>query len=183
MAGKQRSARRNPTRHAPLWAPWRMDFIKIVEEPGCFLCRAIEEDRDEENLVLARGETCFCIMNRYPYNNGHLMVSPKRHRGTLNQLTLKELQEIMLMVRQAQNALADTVHPHGFNIGANIGRCAGAGLPGHFHMHIVPRWNGDTNFMPVLADTKVIPQALSELYSMLAEGMRSPSDGSEGRRR
>ena len=172
MSKKQTSNHPRASAHELLWAPWRMEFIRSIEDSGCFLCRAVQEDRDEENLVVARGESCFCILNRYPYNNGHLLVAPNRHRGTLNQLSTKEMQEIMLMIRQAQKALSDVVHPHGFNMGANLGRCAGAGLPGHFHMHLVPRWNGDTNFMPVLANTKVIPQSLSELHAMLAERMQ-----------
>ena len=153
-----------------LWAPWRMEFIRQADDQdGCFLCRAAESDRDRELLVVHRGETCLCMLNRYPYNNGHLLIAPYRHEGTLDALTNAEQLEIMTMTRDATLALGRAVSPQGYNIGANLGRIAGAGLVDHFHMHVVPRWSGDTNFMTTVGSAKVIPQALNELWSLLSE--------------
>ena len=150
-----------------LWAPWRLEYILGDKEKGCFFCKAAKSSEDEKHLVLWRGATCFCIMNRYPYNNGHLMVAPFRHRGKLETLRDAELQELMTLTRDAQRVLTSAMRPDGFNLGANLGKVAGAGVVGHFHFHIVPRWTGDTNFMPVIADTKVVPQALGDLFGTL----------------
>lgn len=152
-----------------LWAPWRMSYIERIEDlGGCFLCEARDNPaKDEENLVLWRGDTVFCIMNRYPYNNGHLMVAPYRHEGQLGAMEVPELAELMEGLVKSQAMLARVVSPHGYNVGLNLGRTAGAGLADHLHFHIVPRWDGDTNFMPVLADVKTIPQALEDLYAQL----------------
>jgi len=160
-----------------LWAPWRMEFIKDLRDrrdQGCFLCRAAEEDADEENLVVGRGEKCFCVMNRYPYNNGHLLVAPCRHEGALERLDDAELLGLMRLAIRARRALTDLVSPDGFNIGLNLGRTAGAGLVEHLHVHVVPRWDGDTNFMPVIAEAKVIPQALADLCGQLRDAWAQP---------
>ena len=151
-----------------LWAPWRMKYIlNAKKDEGCFLCNAGASRDDETNLVIHRAELCFCLLNRYPYNNGHLLVAPFAHKADFCELTKDESAEIMCTLGEMQNRLRDAMRPDGFNIGVNIGKTSGAGLPGHLHFHIVPRWEGDTNFMPVLADTKVIPQALEEVFRML----------------
>ena len=144
-----------------------MEFILNPEKDGCFLCNAAGEDRDEENLILHRAAECFCIMNRYPYNNGHLLMAPYRHVADLDDLTEGEMLALMQLLRASKAALARVMSPDGFNIGVNLGRSAGAGLEAHLHLHIVPRWQGDTNFMPVFAEAKVIPQALSALWTQL----------------
>ena len=150
-----------------LWAPWRLEYIVGDKEEGCFLCRILAEDNDRENLVLKRGRLCAVVMNRYPYNNGHLMVCPYRHVSGLGDLSSAERLATMDLVAECIDALKQTVHPDGLNVGINLGRAAGAGLEEHIHSHIVPRWNGDTNFMPVMDDVKVIPQGLLELWDVL----------------
>ena len=153
-----------------LWAPWRMEFIRRPKEKGCFLCRIIGEgaEKDAENLVIRRGGSCMLLMNRYPYNGGHMMAVPLRHVGTLGALTAEETREMMELTCLAERLLERVVRPQGFNIGLNQGAAAGAGLKDHVHMHIVPRWEGDTNFMPVLGGVRVMPQALEELRAELA---------------
>lgn len=153
--------------HKALWAPWRMEYIGRPSEPGCFLCDIFASDDDRANLVLFRGRSTAIVMNRYPYNNGHLMVAPYRHVAELGQLNADERAETMDLAAAAIDALRRTIHPDGFNMGINLGRVAGAGLETHLHTHVVPRWNGDTNFMPVLAGIKVIPQTLEELWDRL----------------
>ncbi|RJP79297.1 MAG: HIT domain-containing protein [Candidatus Zixiibacteriota bacterium] len=159
-----------------LWAPWRMKYIEAAsrgEETGCFLCENPRQPDGEENLVLYRGRHCFVIMNLYPYNNGHLMVAPYRHVGDLAELTPEELQEGAAQVQLCVEVLREVMHPHGFNIGANLGRVAGAGVEDHLHLHIVPRWSGDTNFMPVVADTKVVSESLHEGWRRLKTAFES----------
>jgi ATP adenylyltransferase len=151
-----------------LWAPWRLEYVGSSDEQGgCFLCEAARAECDREKLVLWRGQRCFCVINRWPYNNGHLMVAPLEHRADLGDLCDADLLEMMQMLRRCRDALAQTVRPSGFNLGLNLGKAGGAGLADHLHWHIVPRWQGDTNFMPVLADTKVIPQSLDSLWELL----------------
>ena len=150
-----------------LWAPWRMEYIAGPRVSGCFLCAMLRRGGDREGLVVFRGRRCAVLMNRYPYNNGHLMVAPRRHVPDLRAMTRAERAEAMDLVGRGIEALRAAVHPDGFNVGLNLGKAAGAGLEGHVHFHIVPRWNGDTNFMPVVADVKVIPQALAELCAVL----------------
>ncbi|MBU4200485.1 MAG: HIT domain-containing protein [Verrucomicrobia bacterium] len=152
-----------------LWAPWRMDYILKSREPGCFLCEIAQSGEDQKNLVLRRGEVCLLVMNRYPYNNGHLMVAPYRHVDSLEAMDDKERLEMMTLSSLACTALKKAAHPDGFNIGINLGVTAGAGLKDHIHLHIVPRWEGDTNFMPVIAEVKVIPQSLDALWRQLGE--------------
>jgi len=153
-----------------LWAPWRMDFIRNVgDKGGCFLCRAAAEDKDRENHVVRRGRLCFAVLNLYPYNNGHLLLCPTRHVAGLEDLTPDERAELMAMTVEAKLALDRAVGAHGYNIGANLGRAAGAGLEEHFHFHVVPRWSGDVNFMTSVGSTKVIPQALDALWELLSK--------------
>jgi ATP adenylyltransferase len=150
-----------------IWAPWRIEYI-ITEKPkGCILCDKPREDKDELNYILYRGDKNFIIMNSYPYNPGHLLVAPYRHVGNLEELTDEERNEHFEIVSRSIIVLREVFHPGGFNIGANIGKVAGAGIDDHFHSHIVPRWQGDNNCMPVLADTRVMPQALAETYKSL----------------
>jgi ATP adenylyltransferase len=150
-----------------IWAPWRLEYVRSGDDDGCFLCRAVAEDGDRENLLLLRGLKCGVIMNRYPYNNGHLLVFPYRHVAEIADLERDERLEMMDLIDQSIEKLKAVASPDGFNVGFNLGKVAGAGLEEHLHAHIVPRWNGDTNFMPVLGDTKVIPQSLMDLYDEL----------------
>jgi ATP adenylyltransferase len=153
-----------------IWAPWRIEYIQSLadDNDACFLCRYRDEpSNDTDNLLLWRGKACFAVMNRFPYTGGHMLVAPLEHVGGLEDLSGAVMCEMMEMVRDLQIVLKHTIGAQGFNVGMNIGRCAGAGLPGHLHMHIVPRWGGDTNFMSVLGDVRVIPQALSQLYQQL----------------
>jgi ATP adenylyltransferase len=152
-----------------LWAPWRIEYIQSLSEGSdCFICHNFKNPSDDDkNLVLWRSKRSIVILNRFPYNNGHLLISPVRHIPDLDQATDEELLELMKLVRESQKALSLTIKPHGFNIGMNFGRCAGAGLPEHFHIHLVPRWDGDTNFMSVCSDTDVVSQSLTELLDQL----------------
>jgi len=150
-----------------LWAPWRMEYILSDKSGGCFICDAAESDDDRATLVLARGRKAFGLLNRYPYNNGHLMVCPYRHLGAIEELDSGELGEIMGMLVDLKCLLDGVMHPDGYNVGINLGAAAGAGVEEHLHVHLVPRWKSDTNFIPVLADTKVIPQHLDELWEQL----------------
>ncbi len=166
--------------HSQLWAPWRLSYVKTTDDPkpggsGCFLCdyRDSEASLDAEHLLVLRGEQSLVVLNRFPYNNGHLLVAPREHKADLRDLSTNELLECNQMLQKMLSALEKTVHPDGFNVGLNLGRVAGAGLPGHLHWHIVPRWNGDTNFMTVLGETKVIPQSLTALYELLTEELSS----------
>jgi ATP adenylyltransferase len=152
-----------------LWAPWRLEYIRSADEqPGCVFCRALEAP-DEESLVVHRGEAAFVLLNRFPYASGHLMVAPVRHAGDFGALTGDEAVEIHRLASAALEALRTTMAPEGFNLGWNLGRVAGAGVVDHVHQHVVPRWNGDTNFMPVLADVKVLPEHLAETRRKLAD--------------
>ena len=158
-----------------LWAPWRMQYIRSLEEEqgddGCFLCRYwSDRAADAVNHVVWRSESAFVVMNRFPYTNGHLLIAHAHHKGDLSDLTDAELGEMTRLIRDALIILRETVRPQGFNIGYNVGRCAGAGLPEHLHAHIVPRWSGDTNFMPVIGDERVVPDALDTLYTELVKG-------------
>ena len=153
-----------------LYAPWRLDYIKEVSDgpKECFLCSvARTPEKDEAHLVLARSPNCLLMLNRYPYVNGHLMVAPYRHAPTPVECTAEERGQMMELLNVGQQALALAMNPQGFNIGFNIGKCAGAGVPGHIHGHIVPRWNGDINFMPILGNVRVIPQAIEQAYEQL----------------
>jgi len=150
-----------------LWAPWRIKYIEIAKQEGCILCDKPREDNDELNYILYRGQKNFIIMNSYPYNAGHLMVAPYRHVAALDELTDDERDEHFDLASRCVRVLRQAFRPDGFNIGVNMGRVAGAGIDKHIHSHIVPRWLGDSNFMPVTADTKVINEALAETYQKL----------------
>ena len=150
-----------------LWAPWRIRYILGEKESGCFFCKKSQESDDAKNHVLIRDRTCFALMNTYPYNAGHIMVAPYKHTGDIDELGEKEMADLTALVVRCKQLLGRTVKPTGFNIGLNLGRSAGAGVLDHVHWHVVPRWEGDTNFMPVTADTRVMPQALDELFAEL----------------
>ncbi|HET7626217.1 MAG TPA: HIT domain-containing protein [Verrucomicrobiae bacterium] len=153
----------------PLHAPWRIEYIlspRPVLEQSLFTTIAQSSD-DETNYVIARDKTCFAVLNKYPYTGGHLMIVPYRQSPDLNGLTEEELADLMKLTRRCQNALTEVMKPQGFNIGMNLGKCAGAGIEEHLHIHVVPRWSGDTNFMPVIANTTVVPEALAEIAAKL----------------
>ena len=162
-----------------LWAPWRAQYIKDSSgkppsgDAGCFLCRGLAADpaEDRANLLAWRGANSAVFLNRYPYNNGHLLVAPVVHRGSLGELDGRDLAEPLETVRRVIGVLGRMLRPEGYNVGLNLGKSAGAGLPGHLHWHIVPRWDGDTNFMPVLGQTKVIVESLDEFYDRLVAEM------------
>ncbi|MCS7305942.1 MAG: HIT domain-containing protein [Thermoguttaceae bacterium] len=167
-----------------IWAPWRLAYIRGEDkqlrpppkgvflagaDPDCFLCQAVADPEEPLRYVVGQTELSICVLNRYPYTNGHLLVAPRRHCERLEQLSPTEQMDLLgLLIRMVQR-LEKTLQPHGFNIGFNLGQAAGAGLPGHLHWHVVPRWQGDTNFMPVLASVNVIPQSLEALWQLLRE--------------
>jgi ATP adenylyltransferase len=158
-----------------LYAPWRITYIKWFskKERECFLCEVSRDEDDARNLVVHRGQSCFVILNRYPYNNGHLMIAPYRHVRRITDLGDDELLEMIKLLKLSIAALESEYKPDGFNVGLNIGKAAGAGLEEHIHLHIVPRWVGDTNFMPVLANTKVIPESLEESWRRLRDRLQA----------
>jgi len=154
-----------------VWAPWRMKYILKDKETSCLFCRKPEEDRDKENHILIRGETSFLMLNAYPYSNGHLLAAPYRHISYLPGLEERELLELMTLAGKAMMLLEEAVQPQGFNIGMNLGKVAGAGIEDHLHLHVVPRWEGDTNFMPVISEAKIIPELLETTYGKLVKAM------------
>jgi ATP adenylyltransferase len=159
-----------------LWAPWRLAYVSTAIQPTsgdpCFICRGLAQSEDQANFIVLRNPVSVVLLNRYPYNNGHLLIAPRAHKASLADLNDDELLESMHTLRRMIAILGDILHPDGFNVGLNLGRSAGAGLPGHLHWHVVPRWTGDTNFMPVLADVKVIAQSLESLYGHLVERLQ-----------
>ncbi len=158
----------------PLWAPWRIDFIRSKKDKQCFLCiDRDDESSDVEKLIIARGEKNFVILNRYPYNSGHIMISPYRHIGDIEEMDREERYEMMDLTVKSKKVLSKVLNPDGFNVGFNLGTAAGAGVADHIHMHIVPRWNGDTNFMPVLAGIHVVPEALNVTLKLLTQAWRT----------
>lgn len=146
-----------------LFTPWRIEYIRSAKKDGCIFCDMLEDD-DRSSFILHRGQHAFLVLNRYPYNNGHFMSVPYRHVDTLELLTPDEMADMMGLLTLGLRALRPVMKPDGFNIGANIGAVAGAGVKDHVHMHAVPRWTGDTNFMPLFGETRVIPQSLEETY-------------------
>ncbi len=150
-----------------IWAPWRMEYIQEEKAGGCVLCEAPRQNNDAANCILYRGDKNFVIMNRYPYNTGHLMIVPYRHIASLEELTDEERHEHFDIVSRSIKVLRQVLSPGGFNLGINIGKAAGAGIEDHVHTHIVPRWEGDTNFMPVISDVRVVPEDLAETYQKL----------------
>ena len=160
----------------PLHAPWRLEYIlrpKPAPSEVSLFTQIAQSSDDVTNLVLARERTCFALLNAYPYTGGHLMTVPYKPVPDFNGLADQEILDLMLLTRRCQNALSQVMKPDGFNLGVNLGKVAGAGILGHLHVHVVPRWNGDTNFMPVLASTTVVPQALGELAAQLREALAS----------
>jgi ATP adenylyltransferase len=153
----------------PLWAPWRIEYIKGPKPDACIFCAAVAATDDADAHVLDRGERCLTMLNAFPYAPGHVMVAPHRHVGDLDACEPDELAELMALTQRAIRALREVVSPDGFNVGLNLGKVAGAGFDDHLHLHVVPRWQGDTNFMPVLADTHVVPEALDATRATLAE--------------
>jgi len=154
-----------------IWSPWRMAYIQAAKEQGedggCIFCDLPAEGDDVRTMILARGELAFVIVNSFPYNPGHLMVAPFRHVGAFTSLEAAELADVDALVARSIRALEQEMEPHGYNLGMNLGRVAGAGFPDHVHWHLVPRWNGDTNFMPVVGQTRVLPELLEETYARL----------------
>jgi ATP adenylyltransferase len=163
-----------------LWAPWRMGYVTGEKEApgptGCIFCDKPMAGDDAKQLIVARGRSCFVILNLYPYNNGHLMVVPYRHVSQLGELKPDEAAELMQIAQCAEGVLRETMNAQGFNIGMNVGSVAGAGIASHLHLHIVPRWAGDTNFMPVVADAKVMPQSLSAVCELLSSPLQNSMD-------
>ncbi len=157
------------------WAPWRMSFLLGPKQKGCVFCELPKQRTDSENLILFRGRHCFVILNKFPYNNGHLMIVPYQHTKDLSEMPTSTHTEMMLLVTRAVKILEETMGPQGMNLGMNLGAAGGAGIRDHLHMHVVPRWAGDTNFMPVLADTKVLVEHLSSTYDRLAPHWVRPS--------
>jgi ATP adenylyltransferase len=151
-----------------LWTPWRLAYVTeaSIESPGCIFCAAIARI-DDEPLVVFRGDGLFVILNKFPYNNGHLMVVPERHVGRMADLDAAEVAELGRLTQLAERALTEAYTPHGFNMGLNLGKPAGAGVLDHLHLHVVPRWNGDTNFMSVVGETRVLPEELPETAARL----------------
>jgi ATP adenylyltransferase len=154
-----------------IWSPWRMAYIQAAKEQGedggCIFCDLPAEGDDVRTMILARGELAFVIVNSFPYNPGHLMVAPFRHVGAFTSLEAAELADVDALVARSIRALEQEMEPHGYNLGMNLGRVAGAGIPDHVHWHLVPRWNGDTNFMPVVGQTRVLPELLDESFARL----------------
>ncbi|HXF72467.1 MAG TPA: HIT domain-containing protein [Actinomycetota bacterium] len=153
-----------------LWTPWRMEYIRAAkgEPEGCIFCELPRLGDDAAARILARAGSAFAVLNAFPYNPGHLMVAPFRHVGELEEVTPEELADVDRLLQRSVVALKAEMEPHGFNLGMNLGRVAGAGIPDHVHWHVVPRWSGDTNFMPVIGETKVVPELLEETYRRLA---------------
>jgi ATP adenylyltransferase len=155
-----------------LWAPWRLEYIKGPKPDECIFCAAATSEDDAGSYVVGRGEHCFVMLNAFPYNNGHVMVSPYEHVGSIEGLADPVVLELMNLTQRSLGALREAYAPEGFNVGINEGNVAGAGVEDHTHLHVVPRWGGDTNFMPVIGDTRVLPESLEDSYSRLAPLLR-----------
>ena len=157
-----------------LWSPWRMKYIENSEqEEGCVFCNAQAKEDSEANLIAFRGQRAFVILNLYPYTSGHVMVIPFEHVATFEELPSATRAEMIELTSRCMSVLRKTYNPQGFNMGANIGKAAGAGVPGHVHIHIVPRWGGDTNFMSALGETRVLPESIEDTYKRVREGFSS----------
>lgn len=156
-----------------LWAPWRLEYIKGAKKNECIFCTKPALGDDDQALIPHRGERCFVILNAFPYNNGHLMVAPYEHGGDLEEIGEETSLELMTLTQLSMRALRNAYGPEGYNVGLNQGRIAGAGMADHVHFHVVPRWAGDTNFMPVLGDTRVLPQSLDDSYRAVRDAFRS----------
>ena len=156
-----------------LWAPWRLEYIKGPKDGECIFCVGPTSGDDRAKYVVRRGEHCFTMLNAYPYNNGHLMVSPYRHVASIEELEGPELLELMTLTQESLGALRRAYAPEGFNLGVNQGKIAGAGVEHHVHLHVVPRWGADTNFMPVVGDTRVLPQSLEDSFDDLSKAFEA----------
>jgi len=164
----QAANRSNTRNQALLWAPWRAPYIRHINQPkGCVFCAMLRKSNDFKSLIVKRTASSFAVLNLYPYNNGHLLILPKRHIADFSRLTGRETLDLIQLQNSMLKRLKRELKPDGFNLGTNLGRSAGAGVPGHLHIHIVPRWTGDTNFMPVTGKTKVISQSLAALRDLL----------------
>ena len=152
-----------------IWAPWRTKYIKKIlkENKVCVFCKILKEKKDVKNYIVLRTKYCFSVLNIYPYNNGHLLILPKRHVDDLSKLEKNEREDLLNLLDLSKDLVDQAIKPHGYNIGINVGRVAGAGFPGHLHIHLVPRWKGDANFMPVVSDTRVISESLAALHKKL----------------
>jgi len=151
-----------------IWTPWRYEYVNSVDESdGCIFCEKSKEENDRENLVVYRGRHCFAILNLFPYTTGHIMIAPYEHTGTIEKLDPETLTEMMVVAQNSLSAIRDAFGPEGFNLGINISRVAGAGIKDHVHLHLVPRWAGDNNFMAVIADTRVLPRTLDDVWLAL----------------
>jgi len=161
-----------------LWAPWRMEYILESQEPNpvCIFCSFPAENRDSKNLIVYRSEHCFVMLNKFPYNNGHLLIIPFKHEADLTRLADDIAVDLHHTLGKSIQVLQQVMSPHGLNIGINLGRTAGAGITEHLHYHLVPRWNGDTNFMPVLTDTKVLSEALTKTWEKLNQAFGNHTD-------
>lgn len=158
-----------------LWAPWRIDYILEDKEGGCLFCQKSKSKDDAKNYVIYRSERSFALLNTFPYNSGHIMVAPYRHTAEFEGLGPEETADLMQCVQKCLQALKKSMEPEGFNLGINLGKSAGAGVVDHLHIHIVPRWQGDTNYMPVIADTTIIPQSLKVVYDLLKKTFSPPT--------
>jgi len=165
-----------------IWAPWRMTYIRGQRDDGCLFCQISEQKRDEENLILHAGRYTFVVMNRFPYNNGHLMIVPRRHCVDVESLETQEIEELFHLLKLSIRVLETSLAPNGYNVGINLGKAAGAGME-HLHLHVVPRWTGDSNFMPVLSDTKVIPEFVEATYRQLHLAFQEALEGTGGGRK
>lgn len=161
-----------------IWAPWRMEYLENDHQEGCIFCPGSEKVNDRDRLILYRTPFSFVMMNRYPYTNGHLLISPYRHTSDMNLLSGEEMLDLFETLRHSRNVLEKALAPQGFNIGVNLGKSAGAGVTEHMHIHIVPRWNGDSNFMSVVSETRVIPEHLQTTYAKLLPHFDSVAEGS-----
>ena len=166
------------TNKRPLWAPWRIDFIRSKKPDSCFLCEKAKAEAFEleENNIIHRGKTCYLLMNTYPYNSGHLMVAPYRHVAELELMSAQERLELMDLAVLGQKILTKVMNPEGFNLGLNLGEAAGAGVAEHLHLHVVPRWNGDNNFMAVIAGNRVVPESLKQTTQLLRNALKELND-------
>ena len=154
-----------------IWSPWRLSYMTRKDKPTtCIFCEAIKQKDSEDNLIVRRGERAFAILNRYPYTSGHLMIVPNQHLPSLLDLDAATLSDMMALMQQALHTIASLYQPEGFNVGANIGSCSGAGVAVHFHWHVVPRWGGDTNFMTTVGGARVLPEDLQQTYQRIRDG-------------
>lgn len=156
-----------------IWAPWRIQYILDKTPQGCIFCRKVKKGKEKENLLLYRNRFTLVMMNKFPYTCGHLLIAPTKHTSDLDTLSKDELGDLFLTLRRSIKLLGEVMKPHGFNVGMNLGRVAGAGIDGHLHLHIVPRWKGDTNFMPILNDSMVISESLFDTYDRLYSSFKN----------